>query len=224
MPGPPFKVGDTVSLHPIEEEDHEFIQYGRNHPETRVPLTDTEIRTLDDVEQRLEDEEHRYLVCATGRSEVAEEASSEGHSPSNHSSGQRGGSTASDGTTSPSPGPREDGETAGSPDGDEFERVGGVAFSRVRSGESGNLTYWIAPEHRGNGYVTEATALLLDYAFEECGFHRVTGNTFVSNEASVAVLENLGFEREGRLRESGLADGEYEDIYQYSVLADEWLE
>ncbi len=28
MPGPTFTEGTHVSLHPIEEEDHEFIQYG----------------------------------------------------------------------------------------------------------------------------------------------------------------------------------------------------
>jgi RimJ/RimL family protein N-acetyltransferase len=200
MPGPAFKVGDRVSLHPIEPEDHEFLQRGRNHPETRVPLTDTDIRSLDDVEARLEDEEHRYLVCVADQREATDETSGEAASSV---ANQR---EATDET------------------GDDPERAGGVAFSHVGSGDSGNLTYWVAPEHRGNGYVTEATALLLDYAFRECGFHKVTGNAFVSNEASVAVLENLGFEREGRLRESGIVDGEYEDMYQYSILADEWLQ
>jgi RimJ/RimL family protein N-acetyltransferase len=200
MPGPAFKVGDRVSLHPIEPEDHEFLQRGRNHPETRVPLTDTDIRSLDDVEARLEDEEHRYLVCVADQREATDETS-----------GEAASSVA-------------DQREATDETGDDPERAGGVAFSHVGSGDSGNLTYWVAPEHRGNGYVTEATALLLDYAFRECGFHKVTGNAFVSNEASVAVLENLGFEREGRLRESGIVDGEYEDMYQYSILADEWLQ
>lgn len=101
-------------------------------------------------------------------------------------------------------------------------RVGGVALTRA-DGDSGNLTYWVAREHRDQGYVTEATALLLEFVFRECGFHKVTGNTYVSNEPSVRVLESLGFQREGRLRDSGLVDGEFEDMYQYGILRREWL-
>lgn len=108
--------------------------------------------------------------------------------------------------------------------GEHPECVGGVALTRASDGVSGNLTYWVAPGHRQRGYVSEATELLLAFVFEECGFHKVTANTFVSNEASVRALESLGFEREGRLREAGIQDGEYEDMYQYSLLDREWLQ
>lgn len=175
MPGPAFTTGETVSLHPIEEEDYEFIQRGRNDPSTRVPLTDTTIRTVDDVEEMFEDREYHFLACVD--------------------------------------------------DGDAPEPVGVVAFSYVREESSfGSLMYWTAPEHRGEGYVTEATALFLDYAFGERGFHRVAARALVTNEASIAALESLGFEREGRLRDACLLDGEWVDSYQYSLLVDEWLE
>jgi len=175
MPGPAFATGETVSLHPIEEEDYEFIQRGRNDPSTRVPLTDTSIRTLDDVAEMLEDRDYHFLACTDG--------------------------------------------------GDEAEPVGVVAFSYVREESSfGSLMYWVAPDHRGQGYVTEATSLLLDYAFGECGFHRIAARTLVTNEASIAALESLGFEREGRLRDACLLDGEWVDSYQYSLLAPEWLD
>jgi len=174
MPGPAFTTGESVSLHPIEEEDHEFIQRGRNHPSTRVPLTDTSIRTSDDVAELLADREYHFVICTAG---------------------------------------------------DDPEPVGVVAFSYVRESSSfGSLMYWVAPEHRGNGYVTEATSLFLDYVFGERGFHRVAARALVTNEASIAALESLGFEREGRLRDACLLDGEWVDSYQYSLLVDEWLE
>jgi RimJ/RimL family protein N-acetyltransferase len=66
MPGPAFETGDDVSLHPIEEADYEFIQRGRNDPSTRVPLTDTNIRSLSDVAEMFEDREYHFLVCADG--------------------------------------------------------------------------------------------------------------------------------------------------------------
>ncbi|MFB6270965.1 MAG: GNAT family N-acetyltransferase, partial [Halobacterium sp.] len=100
-----------------------------------------------------------------------------------------------------------------------------VAFAYVaQEGERGSLMYWIHPDHRGNGYVTEATELFLDYAFRECGFHKVTARVLESNEASAGTLEKLGFVREGTRRESSIVDGEYEDMYTYGLLAREWLD
>jgi RimJ/RimL family protein N-acetyltransferase len=175
MPGPAFTEGDRVSLHPIEEEDYEFVQRARNHPSTRIPLSDTTIRRREDVAELYEDTEYRFLICAR-----------------------------SDGDSDPEP-------------------VGGVAFVYVRGGETGSLMYWIAPGHRREGYVSEAIELFLDYAFRECGFHKVFARVLATNEASVATLESLGFEREGVLREERFSEGEWTDAYQYAVLADEWL-
>jgi RimJ/RimL family protein N-acetyltransferase len=176
MPGPAFAEGDSVSLHPIEDEDHEFIQRYRNHPDVRVPLTDTRIRTLGDVAESVEDDDYRFLICVEGG------------------------------------------------DGDDLTPVGEVAFAYVhREGERGALMYWVAPEHRGNGYVSEATELFLDYAFRECGFHKVTARVLASNDASAGALEKLGFQQEGRRRENAVVDGEREDMFTYGLLAREWL-
>jgi len=176
MPGPAFAEGGSVSLHPIEDEDHEFLQRYRNHPDVRVPLTDTRIRTLDDVAESVEDSDYRFLIC------VADE------------------------------------------DGDP-EPVGEVAFAWVhQEGERGALMYWVAPEHQGNSYVTEASELFLDYAFRECGFHKVSARVLVSNEPSAHTLEKLGFEQEGRRREAAVVDGEYEDMFTYGLLDREWLD
>jgi RimJ/RimL family protein N-acetyltransferase len=176
MPGPAFTSGDSVSLHPIEPDDHEFIQRARNHPDVRVPLTDTTIRTEADVEEMLEDEEYHFLIC----------------------------SESADGDPKP---------------------VGVVAFAWVSSpGERGSLMYWVAPEHQGKGYVTEGTTLFLDYVFRECGFHKATARVNATNDASATVLQNLGFEEEGRHREQSFVDGERVDMLSFGLLADEWLD
>jgi RimJ/RimL family protein N-acetyltransferase len=196
MPGPAFTRGDTVSLHPIEDEDHEFIQYGRNHPSTRIPLTDTDIHTLDDVAEMLDGAENHFLVCVDERSESTTEASGD-------DSSERTG-------YGPEHGP---------------EPVGVVAFTWTNGPPtSGDLMYWIAPEHRGNGYVTEAVDLFLAYAFDECGYHKVTAHTLATNDASISVLEHLGFEREGHFAEEYLEGGEPVDSYRYGLLADDWRE
>ncbi|SIR56735.1 Protein N-acetyltransferase, RimJ/RimL family [Haladaptatus litoreus] len=175
MPGPIFTTGDHVSLHPIEEEDHEFVQYGRNHPEIRVPLFATTIQTSDDVAEMLNDSEYRFLICR-------------------------------------------------SKDGDP-EPVGVIAFAWVwDETKVGSLMYWVVPEHHGNGYATEAATLFLNYAFRERGFHKVNAEVDASNAASAAVLEKLGFEREGIRRQENFVDGDWKDAHMYGLLADEWID
>jgi|AntRauMinimDraft_4_1070384.scaffolds.fasta_scaffold00090_38 RimJ/RimL family protein N-acetyltransferase len=103
--------------------------------------------------------------------------------------------------------------------------VGTVHVPWIRSREGvGMLMYWVLPEHQGNGYVTEATELTLDYAFEERRLAKVFAHVLVPNEASWHVLEKLGFQREGRQRKESFVDGERVDSYRYGLLAEEWLE
>lgn len=110
-------------------------------------------------------------------------------------------------------------------DGESLTRVGEVAFPWINQPHGvAMLMYWAAPDQQGNGYITEATELLLDYAFGERGLHKVWAAAIESNEASQAVLEGLGFEQEGHYRKELYHDGEYVDSYRYAVLADEWLE
>src|SRR6056297_1543713 len=138
MPGPAFAEGDSVSLHPVEDDDHDFLQYGHNHPDLRRPLGSATIRSSDDVAGMVEDDEYRFVVCVDD-------------------------------------------------DGDP-EPVGVVGLPWVFDDQpSGFLMYWIAPDHQGNGYVTEATGLLLDYLFGECGFHKVSAFVLEWNDASAAV-------------------------------------
>ena len=201
MPGPAFASGNNVSLHPIEEEDHEFLQYGHNHPEIRQPLGSSTIRSRGDVEEMIEDSEYRFLVCVDEHSESSE--GTDGNA-----------TTVAERTVF--------GGDAGHRD---LERVGLVALPWVfEDTQSAFLMYWITPEHQGNGYATEATELLLDYLFRECGFHKIAAYVHENNDSSAALLESLGFQREGTLRREVFIDGDWLDQYRYAILADLWLD
>ena len=86
----------------------------------------------------------------------------------------------------------------------------------------GDLGYQIAPDHWGNGYATEAVALVCQHAFEERRLHKVTAGVFEGNDASCRVLEKVGFEEEGRLREEAFVRGEHVDVRKFGLLAHEW--
>ena len=84
------------------------------------------------------------------------------------------------------------------------------------------IRFTIAPDYQGRGYATEAVRLLLNYLFTERGKHRITAYCDPRNAASVALLERLGMRREGHLRESTWAKGEWTDDLVYALLHDEW--
>ncbi|GAB3027076.1 GNAT family N-acetyltransferase [Natronobiforma cellulositropha] len=116
-------------------------------------------------------------------------------------------------------------------DGDAFEfvvvgegrRVGYVAVHSIDTYDGhGTISYWIARPYQDRGYATEAVSLVVEYAFTDLRLHRVRADVRDFNTASQRVLERIGFEREGCLRESRFVDGTYCDRYCYGLLASEW--
>ncbi len=94
-----------------------------------------------------------------------------------------------------------------------------IASSVDRHGEFG---YVVTRAYAGRGVATEASAALLDYAFETLAFHRVTARIDTRNAASAAVVDKLGFRREAELRESEWFKGEWTSVWIYAMLASEW--
>jgi len=84
------------------------------------------------------------------------------------------------------------------------------------------LGCWVVPDEHGNGYATEAAALCLEHAFDDRGLHKVLARVFEHNDASMRVLDKLGFQQEGRLREHDYIRGEYRDTYLFGLLAEEF--
>jgi RimJ/RimL family protein N-acetyltransferase len=77
----------------------------------------------------------------------------------------------------------------------------------------------------GRGYGTEALRALLAFAFDDAAglaLHRVEADVDPRNDASIRVLERLGFRREGVLRERWHLHGELQDAALYGLLAREW--
>jgi RimJ/RimL family protein N-acetyltransferase len=75
------------------------------------------------------------------------------------------------------------------------------------------------PDVYGRGYGTEATALVLDYAFETVGLHRVELSVYSFNPRAQRAYEKAGFVTEGVRREALHWDGEWHDVIVMGVLA-----
>ena len=81
------------------------------------------------------------------------------------------------------------------------------------------IGYWVIPEVQGQGYVTEAVALLTDFALEEFAANRISIHCDPHNERSRRVAERLGYRLEGRLRNMARTpDGGLRDTLVYSLI------
>ena len=74
----------------------------------------------------------------------------------------------------------------------------------------------------GKGYGTEATRLVLDYAFSGLGLHNVMLNVFASNERAIRAYTRAGFREIGRRRQAHRIAGDPEDIVLMDCLATEF--
>jgi RimJ/RimL family protein N-acetyltransferase len=80
----------------------------------------------------------------------------------------------------------------------------------------------VHPEMWGNGYATEAALGVIHFAFDELKVHRIVAFCHVLNSASVRVMEKLGMQREGRIREVRWVNGCWNDEYVYAILDRDW--
>lgn len=102
--------------------------------------------------------------------------------------------------------------------------VGGITMGNIRYGvsQSAQLGYWMGQRHAGQGYMQEAIAAVLQFAFETMRLHRVEAACIPSNERSIHVLEKAGFRREGLLRAYLLINGNWQDHFLYGLISEDW--
>lgn len=79
-------------------------------------------------------------------------------------------------------------------------------------------------EQTGRGFGTAATDLVLEYAFEQVGLHRIGLEVFEFNEAARRSYARSGFREEGVWREHLYWDGQWHDAVLMSVLDREYAE
>jgi len=84
-----------------------------------------------------------------------------------------------------------------------------------------NLGYWLAKPYWGQGIMTRAARCYVRYALTQLDVVRLTAEVFVWNEASVRVLEKVGFQREGRFRNHREKEGTLVDVFYYGLLRED---
>lgn len=96
-----------------------------------------------------------------------------------------------------------------------------VSYGEGKENEA-DIGYELDPRCWGHGYATEAVSALVEYGFGTLKLHRVWAYCMAENEASWRLMERLGMQREGVLRQNTLLGGRWVDTYVYGLLEDEW--
>ncbi|HBA03603.1 MAG TPA: GNAT family N-acetyltransferase [Clostridium sp.] len=77
--------------------------------------------------------------------------------------------------------------------------------------KSAFIGYSMDEQYQGNGYMKEAVSLVVTYAYEELGLHRIEATTLVDNEKSQRVLKACGFNELGICKEYLHINGKWRD-------------
>lgn len=109
-------------------------------------------------------------------------------------------------------------------DADSDRLVGGVTlFAINREQGRAEIGYALHSSQWGRGHARNALRQVLDHAFGALALRRVEADIDPRNQASCRLVERLGFQREGLLRERWHVAGELQDTAMYGLLAREWL-
>jgi [ribosomal protein S5]-alanine N-acetyltransferase len=100
--------------------------------------------------------------------------------------------------------------------------VGGLTLANVRRGvaQAGSLGYWMGFPYARQGYMTAAVRAVIPFAFSTLRLHRLEAACIPTNSASIRLLENTGFVREGYAREYLCINGIWQDHLLYGRLRD----
>jgi len=102
--------------------------------------------------------------------------------------------------------------------------IGNISLMNIDAkNRSATLGIAIAdPTARGQGYGREAMEQILRFGFDELNLHRIQLWVYAYNERAIRMYRSVGFQVEGRARETLFRDGRYHDSLLMSILEHEY--
>lgn len=101
--------------------------------------------------------------------------------------------------------------------------VGVININNILLGDirSASLGYYGDQAYAGSGYMTEGMGLVLRYAVEKIGLHRLEANIQPENMASKRLVQKLGFRQEGFSPKYLKIGGRWCDHERWTILDEE---
>ena len=102
---------------------------------------------------------------------------------------------------------------------DTGELMGTVGFNQWnQKHKRAEIGYELHPKYWGHGYASESASAVMAYGFDTLQLVRIGAVVFLENKASQHVLEKLGFQQEGVLKNYMYQNGKAHDTFVYSSL------
>jgi ribosomal-protein-alanine N-acetyltransferase len=102
-----------------------------------------------------------------------------------------------------------------------------VGIFQVRSLEPGFGTaewgFALGSQYWGTGMFAEGAKLVLDFAFDVVGAHRLEARACVANNRGNGALRKIGAVQEGVLRRSFVRNGVHYDQVLWGILSEDWI-
>ncbi len=97
--------------------------------------------------------------------------------------------------------------------------IGTLCFSNFQHGvyKRCSLGYKVHKDYLRQGYATEAVTFAMQLIFSEYDIHRIEAIVQPDNLPSIALLQSLGFEQEGYLKDVAQVDGVWTDHLLYAI-------
>lgn len=92
-----------------------------------------------------------------------------------------------------------------------------MTHSRAEIGYALSRKYW------GSGYMSEAVSAAVEFGFREMQLNKVEGKCEINNIGSARVMEKVGMQLEGILRQHIYVKGRYWDLKTYGLMAEEFF-
>ena len=102
---------------------------------------------------------------------------------------------------------------------DEDEMIGKVIlFQYSEKNCRAEIGYLLDRKYWRQGVMHQALGAVIDFAFNTLNLHRIEADVDTKNIPSIGLLEKLGFEREGLLRDRWYVYGEWQDSVMLALL------
>ena len=106
----------------------------------------------------------------------------------------------------------------------EGQLVGEINVSSIQRGpfQSCYVGYWVDEKWAGQGFTPEAVVVVMRFAFEELGLHRVQVAIIPRNGPSRRVMAKLNIREEGVAVRYLEINGVWEDHVRHAITSEEW--
>ena len=81
-----------------------------------------------------------------------------------------------------------------------------------------NIAYYVKAEHQGKGYMTQGMRLVIDFAFNTIGLHRIEAAVQPNNIRSKKLVQRCGFIYEGLAKQFLFLDGAWRDHERWAIV------